>query len=228
MLSDSLPRTKRLGSHPVRGLTLIEVIVSIVILSVLAIFSWGLHSSARNQSDRVTSLSNLRQCLMFLRNIANERNGVVPFSKLGSPWISTLWPLAYPNRPFPAWENDCSNLQGTFFYDPSVRYDLARGNTVARSFGLNVKLYTGPDTALRIQLNTVQRPTATALLTTVGYGSDGSGISSNLSRSRINFRLQNYTLAHVGFVDGHVQAMTKKELEIPLSTYEDVFWTGKD
>lgn len=228
MLSDSLPRTKRSGSYPVRGLSLIEIVVSIVILCVLAAFSMALYSSARSQSDRVTSLSNLRQCLMFLRNIGNERNGVVPFSKLGSPWISTLWPLAYPNRPFPQWENDCSNLRGTFFYDPTVRYDLARGNAVARSFGLNVKLYSGPDTALRIQLNTIQRPTVTALLTTVGPGSDGSGISSNLSRSRINFRLQNYTLAHIGFVDGHVQAMTKEELEIPLSTHEDVFWTGKD
>lgn len=228
MLSDSLPRIKRSGSYPIRGLSLVEIIVSIVILSVLAALSIGGYSSIRNQSDRVTSLSNLRQCLMFMRNIANERNGAVPLTKLGSPWISTLWPLAYPNRPFPAWENDCSNLRGTFFYDPTVRYDLARGNVVARSFGLNVKLYSGPDTALQIKLTAIQRPTATALLATVGYGSDGTGISSNLSRTRINFRLQDYTLAHVGFVDGRVQAMSREELEIPLSTYEDVFWTGKD
>lgn len=210
-----------------RGLSLLELLCCVAIAVVLLAMLIPLYRSVTERSDRVVSISNLRQCVGLMRSIASDNNNIIQFTHKGAPWINVLWPRAYPGRKFPSWQADCSNLKGTFFYDPSVRADLARGNPVVRSYGLNVKLYTGHKKSLQIRLNNIEKPASTALLTTVGQGSNGA-VSSNLSRDRINFRLNNYTQANVGFADGHVQSMTREELAVPVATYEDVFWRGRD
>lgn len=232
-----LPASKRClppGPHRFQprpsGFTLQELLVVVVILAVLLAIAIPAIGTARRSASVATTASNLRQCLLMFQRLSVDGGGKV-YVGSNTSWIPKFWSAVYPT-PFPGWDDRIENLKGTIFYDPGIAYDLAQGDKVVRSFGINTRIYTvshyaGKTPIYNLVLWKLNRPSATVLLASVGTDGGTYPLSSNLTLRGINFRYSGGTLAAIGYCDGHVAWATREELAEPLASLTHGFWTGQ-
>ncbi|HWL54091.1 MAG TPA: type II secretion system protein [Chthoniobacteraceae bacterium] len=226
------PPPERLRSRPRRsyGFTLQELLIVMVIVAVLLAIAIPAIGTARRRASVATTASNLRQCLLMFQRLSVDQGGKV-YVGANSSWIPKFWSAAYSSA-FPGWDDRIELLKGSIFYDPGVAYDLAQGDKVVRSFGINTGIYTishyaGKTPIYNLMLWRLNRPSATVLLASTGTDGGTVPVSSNLTPRGINFRYSEGKLAAIGYCDGHVAWATREELAEPLASKTHGFWTGQ-
>lgn len=207
--------------HSPHAFTLIELVVVIAVVGVLMALAMSFTSRAMSRARSAESLSNLRQVGVAALLFASEKGGRLPLATGGGElWIEQIWPYAYPGQEYPgfAGSDPPEKFKGTIFHSPNVERERP---PMPRSFGWNY-------------ISSLSFPTMQAVAidnhSKVCLAAD-TRTSSALSSAGINFRngssrdWANDGRAHVLFMDGHVEAMTKEQ--VPDSNYS-IFWRGVD
>lgn len=210
--------------YPRQAFTLIEILVVLAIVGILAgIIIAGIRTSIQS-ANASKSRSNLRQIGALTQLYAAQNDQKVPHGKWGFNrnhlWLHALYPMTY-DETFPGFvpSDTGANLEDTIFYSPAV--DPAEEGTPIRSYGWNIFVYDtdappGADADQRIRFNQVRDPARHALA--------GDTLNSTaFSPGNIHFR--NSGRANVLFIDGHVEALSRKDVPLPGDGDQyNVFW----
>ncbi|MBC2595906.1 type II secretion system protein [Ruficoccus amylovorans] len=189
-----------------RAFGLVELLVSIAVISVLAALLITAVSRVRMSAQITESTANMRQCFTYSMLYAQENKGVYPAAysittAVNTTWLNVLWAYAYPDIDFPGYGRD---MEGSIFYTPLIEEGAA-----ARTFGTNTHLSYQYREGL---YNLLDDPGNIAYLGDVKT-------SSGLTTAQINPR--NNGQVGLVFLDGHLEL--REAGDIP-SDPADYFW----
>ena len=204
----------------VPGFTLVELMVTIVIIVVLAALGFPLMRDFVRKGKTTTAMGNMRQIGILTQQYAEESGGRLPNDLFGRPdtWIVALWPMIYsdPDRPDFTPDGAGQVMKGTIFHTP-LQERVSPDGRPSRCFAWNghVRSHFGHP---RPYLSRVKYPERTILLSDT---TNSSRITAD--NNQINYR--NDGKAAFLFVDGRVELRSPNE--VPLDR-DHVFWGGDD
>jgi prepilin-type N-terminal cleavage/methylation domain-containing protein/prepilin-type processing-associated H-X9-DG protein len=227
------------------GFTLVELMVSIVIVVILASFVFLGTSRVQEATNRSVSTDNLRKLQLANGLYATDNNGrFAPcwFKKedgsTGGVWDRNADFLDYyigPSEPTPGKDQqsrvDTKNLDPIAFKARGSGYD-----TLKASYGMISKepySSSGPGVESAYRLSELTNPSKTAAFVTsvnwlVQYGArfQWDGVEGKVNATRIAYRHRNKAL--VAYYDGHVGSITKDDMKAfdKRGGKNNSFWKG--
>ena len=116
-----------------RGFTLVELLIVVIVIAILATFSYPVYIGVQERARVTQDMSNLQQIGLGTQRYLTDNDNVLFLT--GSSWMSQLHPSPPANQYLPAW----SIFQSAF--DKRTPSETGDANTPV-SYGINGKLPT--------------------------------------------------------------------------------------
>lgn len=198
------PRTSPQKSDARSAFTLIELLTVMAIVGILAAILIPTISKVRQSANETASIANLRQIGVGIHLAIQENNGMLPGKdqKADDFWMEGVWRAVYPEHKYPG-KNKLVDYPSSVFYSPVEEGAPYGYNGNFRIVGADKEL-------LPMPLLQVLNPAKTAMV--------ADATKAVLWDTSIVYR--NSNRAHILFVDGHVESLTKEEVDL----LGDPFW----
>ncbi|HWL51549.1 MAG TPA: prepilin-type N-terminal cleavage/methylation domain-containing protein [Chthoniobacteraceae bacterium] len=206
--SSPLPDHRIRSARSRRGLTQVELMVSIVVIGVLASLLVPALLRVRLSSRNLQCVSQLRQCGTAALNYANDRDGVFQ-SVMGGTIAANFWPnVLYRDH----YLSDKNTTRCPSAY-ASIPIDNAAW--MWRAYGLNMQ--EGPYSKVvspnhRLRVRAVENPSSYPLILD-SFTKDGGTQTFRIGIGKEGAGCHHFGKANVFFLDGHVDALGPQELK---------------
>ena len=222
--------------------TLIELLVVIAIIAILAAMLLPALNSARDKGKEIKCTSNMKQLALGCIQYTSDYNGFFPndggSSRSNPPWAkwqTQILPYTHPGLvkagdpdAFLPLNEDGTRVQhGIFICPNSITTSQTKPFYMCNNYGINRYICTilasDQNYILGGTIKRIKTPSQRFMLSDMSLpqatDSDNPSIAA---KNQFGFRHMNSRGSVVGFVDGHVKAMTQDE--IPNAGWYVYFW----